>query len=235
MIIVNAHKINHGDFPTGQMEGCKKDFYFIKQEDPTKAFETITKILQSQLKMHHVSADNATILVPMNKGSVGTHALNHQLQQLLNPGQKPHASFAGTQYKVGDRVMQIKNNYDKKIFNGDIGTITNVDTSEQILLIQFDDRTVEYDFSDLSELVLAYAVTIHKSQGSEYDAIIVPIFTQHFTLLQRNLLYTAITRAKKVCFFVGQPRAVAMGIKNTKTVHRITFLEKFLTENIACT
>ncbi|NBV40598.1 ATP-dependent RecD-like DNA helicase [bacterium] len=235
MIIVNAHKINHGDFPTGQMEGCKKDFYFIKQEDPTKAFETITKILQSQLKIHHISPENATILVPMNKGSVGTHTLNHQLQQLLNPGQKPHASFAGTQYKVGDRVMQIKNNYDKKIFNGDIGTITSIDTSEQILLIQFDDRSVEYDFSDLSELVLAYAVTIHKSQGSEYDAIIVPIFTQHFTLLQRNLLYTAITRAKKVCFFVGQPRAVAMGIKNTKTVHRITFLEKFLTENIACT
>lgn len=235
MIIQNAHNINHGLFPSGSIEGCKKDFYFIKDEKPENTFEHIKKILHTTLPAHHISLENVTILTPMNRGAVGTQKLNHDLQQLLNSS--PHhaqATFAGTTYKVTDRVMQIRNNYDKKIFNGDIGTISSIDTEEKLLIVNFEGDNVEYSFDELNELVLAYAITIHKSQGSEYDAIIVPIFMQHFMLLQRNLIYTAITRAKKLCIFIGQPQAVAMGINNAKQEKRITFLDKFLTNEVSC-
>jgi exodeoxyribonuclease V alpha subunit len=130
--------------------------------------------------------------------------------------------------------MQIRNNYDKKVFNGDIGTIETIDTQEKVMSVAFDYTNAIYTFDELNELSLAYALTIHKSQGSEYDAVIIPIFMQHFTLLQRNLLYTAITRAKKLCIFIGQPKAVAMAVKNNKTIERISFLVPFLTEDIVC-
>ena len=130
--------------------------------------------------------------------------------------------------------MQIKNNYDKKVFNGDIGTIETIDTEEKIMSIAFDYTTAIYTFEELNELSLAYALTIHKSQGSEYDAVIIPVFMQHFTLLQRNLLYTAITRAKKLCFFIGQPKAIAMAVKNNKTIERLSFLVQFLNEDLVC-
>ena len=178
---------------------------------------------------------DTTILVPMNKGTVGTQNLNYNLQNFLNPAlNSPRVKYAGIEFRMNDRVMQIKNNYDKKIFNGDIGTISTITLESQELTINFDGNEVLYQFDELNEITLAYAVTIHKSQGSEYGAVIIPIFMQHFTLLQRNLLYTAITRAKKLCIFIGQSKAIAMGIKNDKTIHRVTFLEKFLTENLAC-
>ena len=171
----------------------------------------------------------------MNRGSIGTQSLNHQLQELLNPysGNEIY-STQGTTYKKNDKVMQIKNNYDKKVFNGDIGFIQEIDLENKTLFVSFYNVVVSYDFTDLFELVLAYSITIHKSQGSEYDAVIIPLFTQHFTMLQKNLIYTAITRAKKVCFFVGQTRAIAMGIKNTKQKERITFLHHFLTKDLSC-
>lgn len=235
MIIRNAHNINQGIFPSGSIEGCKKDFYFIKEEKPENTFEHIKKILQTIIPAHNIALENTTILTPMNRGAVGTQKLNHDLQQLLNP-QDHHAqtSFAGTTYKVSDRVMQIRNNYDKKIFNGDIGTISSIDSEEKLLFVNFEGENIEYSFNELNELALAYAITIHKSQGSEYDAIIIPIFMQHFMLLQRNLIYTAITRAKKLCIFIGQPGAIAMGINNTKQEQRITFLDKFLTNEVSC-
>ena len=235
MIIENAHNINEGKFPSGSIENCKKDFYFIKEENAENTFNIIKKILETTIQNHNISLENVTILTPMNRGVVGTQKLNHDLQQLLNASiTTEQLAFDGTIYKSNDRVMQIKNNYDKKVFNGDIGTIQSIDTEEKIIYVDFEGLIVEYFFDEVNELVLAYAITIHKSQGSEYDAIIVPLFMQHFMLLQRNLIYTAITRAKKLCIFIGQPAAIAMGIKNTKQEKRITFLDKFLTNEVSC-
>lgn len=231
LIIVNAHRVNHGEFPVSVLPDARRDFLFIKEEKPEVTIDHIKRVLFIELKKHGIPLDDVQILVPMNRGTVGTHTLNHQLQELLNPGDKEKVMHAGTFYKVGDKVMQIRNNYDKKIFNGDIGTISTIDQEDKNLVVSFGNRPIEYDFDELSELVLAYAVTIHKSQGSEYAAAIIPIFTQHFTLLQRNLIYTAITRAKKLCILIGQPRAIAMAIKNNSGIKRVTFLQKFLIEN----
>lgn len=234
MIIRNAHRINQGEFPTTQLPECKKDFYFNKEDQPENIINHIKKILFQKLPLHGIDIQKSVILTPMNKGAVGTQKLNHDLQQLLNPHKQLELSYAGTTFKMHDRVMQIKNNYDKKVFNGDIGTITNIHVDDRTMTIQFDTTHATYAFEELDEITLAYAITIHKSQGSEYDAVIIPLFLQHFTLLQRNLIYTAITRAKKVCFFIGQTKAIAIAIKNNKTIDRITFLEKFLTEELSC-
>ena len=168
----------------------------------------------------------------MNRGVAGTHSLNHMLQEMLNTGEKPSITLSGISYKVDDKVMQIRNNYEKLIFNGDMGYIKDINHHEKELIVDYDGHLVTYDFDELSELVLAYAITIHKSQGSEYAAIIVPLFMQHFTLLQRNLVYTALTRAKKMCFFVGQPKAIGMAIRNNKEYKRITFLQQFLNHTL---
>lgn len=235
MIIQNAHRINQGEFPISSLPECKKDFYFIKNEQPEQTFEKIKQILHKATTQLKIPPEKITILTPMNRGVVGTHKLNHDLQQLLNgTPTKEQASFAGTTYKKLDRVMQIRNNYDKKVFNGDIGTVQAIDLEDKNVIVDFYGQSISYAFDELNELALAYAVTIHKSQGSEYDAVIIPIFMQHFMLLQRNLIYTAITRAKKLCIFVGQSKAIAMGVKNAKQEDRITFLNIFLTENLSC-
>jgi exodeoxyribonuclease V alpha subunit len=194
----------------------------------------IKKILLEKLPQFNIQSSQAIVLSPMHKGAVGTQQLNYDLQQLLNPEQKASLTYAGTTFKLNDRVMQIRNNYDKKVFNGDVGVIDTIDPEEKLLSISFDYTNAVYSFDELNELSLAYALTIHKSQGSEYEAVIIPIFMQHFTLLQRNLIYTAITRAKKLCFFIGQPKAVAMAVKNNKTTERLSFLDRFLTEDVAC-
>lgn len=234
-IIVNAHRINHGEFPSNSLEGCAKDFIFIKQEEPEEIFPFLQEMLTTRLKRHGIKPEDAVVLVPMNRGVVGTHRLNQEIQQILNPKneQIPHVARFGTEYRVGDRVMQIRNNYDKFVFNGDIGVITSVDHPDQELTVQFGEREVIYDHQELNELVLAYAISIHKSQGSEFPAVIIPIFMQHFMLLQRNLIYTAVTRAKKLCLLVGQPRAIAMAVKNNKALVRHTFLKQFLTTDLA--
>ena len=235
MIIQNAHKINQGEFPSGSIENCKKDFYLIKEEEAENCFPVIQRILQTIVKSHGIDQKNVTILTPMNRGATGTQKLNHDLQQFLNPAQTScQVTYIGTTYKQYDRVMQIKNNYDKKVFNGDIGMVHDIDHEEKIMIVNFDEQLIPYGFDELNELVLSYAITIHKSQGSEYDAVIIPIFMQHFMLLQRNLLYTAITRAKKLCIFVGQTKAIAMGVNNNKQEKRVTFLTQFLTDNISC-
>ncbi|MCA9725846.1 MAG: ATP-binding domain-containing protein, partial [Kurthia sp.] len=235
MIVVNAHRVNRGEFPTTRLPDAKKDFVYIKELLAENTPKHLQSIYQNALKRCKIPQDRAIVLTPMNRGAAGTIKLNYDLQQQLNPDtNKPQLQHSGTTYKVGDRVMQIRNNYDKIVFNGDIGDVTAVDTSERTISVNFLGHLVTYEYSELDELVLAYAVSIHKSQGSEYDAVIIPLFTQHFILLQRNLVYTAITRAKKLCIIVGDPRAIAMAIHNTKGNDRLTFLKEFLTTDLAC-
>lgn len=235
LIIVNAHRINNGEFPTANLPHSKRDFIFIKEEDPQTVKHHLVDIYHRGLPKFGIPAHESIVLTPMNRGIVGTHALNQELQTILNPAQTPQQIMRmGTTFKVGDRVMQIRNNYDKLVFNGDIGTIENINQEEQTITVNFIDQLVEYDTTEMDELVLAYAISIHKSQGSEYGAVIVPIFMQHFMLLQRNLIYTAITRAKKLCIFLGQSKAIAVAIRNTKGLERTTFLRHYLTSDLQC-
>jgi len=231
MIIVNAHRVNQGEFPQSPQPGGKKDFAFLKRQEPEELYPLLKELYTSRLRAGGFSPEDAVVLVPMNRGTVGTIRLNQELQMILNPctDEKNQIMRFGQAYRMGDRVMQIRNNYDKFVFNGDMGKIIDVDHAEQKVMVTFGDRDLEYDFAELNELVLSYAVSIHKSQGSEFPVVIIPLFMQHFILLQRNLIYTAITRAKKMCILIGQPKAIAMGIKNDKGVERTTFLQKFLT------
>lgn len=237
MIVVNAHRINNGEFPlsSSSLPDSKKDFIFIKEENPENVPAHLASIYKKGLFRFGIYPKDAIVLVPMHRGSVGTQKLNYDLQGILNPSADiKKISYSGNDYKIGDPVMQLRNNYDKNVFNGDIGNIIDINLEDRELIIDFDGRTVEYDYGDLNELVLAYSISIHKSQGSEYSAVIVPIFTQHFTLLQRNLIYTAITRAKKLCIFIGQTKAIAMAIKNNKSLVRKTFLKEYLTTDLSC-
>jgi exodeoxyribonuclease V alpha subunit len=235
LIVVNAHRVNNGEFPISFLPDVRKDFLFIKEEDPAQVMQHIQALFQEKLPNFHIHPDDAIVLTPMQKGLVGTLQLNQHLQHLLNAA--PHANHIvhnGITFKEGDRVMQLKNNYEKHVFNGDIGFIKEINKEEKTVSVLFDELVIAYDFTELDELVLSYAITIHKSQGSEYKAVIIPLFMQHFTLLQRNLIYTAITRAKKLCIIIGQPKALAMGIKNKNSVQRITFLQEFLTSDLQC-
>ncbi|RTL07170.1 ATP-dependent RecD-like DNA helicase [Candidatus Dependentiae bacterium] len=233
LIVINAHRINKGEFFKTYDESMPKakDFYFIKEDDPEKITEHIRAVFKNILPSHHISSKNSAVLVPMNRGTVGTIALNQYMQKLLNPNTGDAVLYGSYTFRVQDTVMQIKNNYDKHVFNGDIGTIVGINKAEKTVDVQFD-LLVVYDFSELEELVLAYSISIHKSQGSEYDAAIIPLVMQHYTLLQRKLLYTAVTRAKKLCILIGQTQAFYMAIKNHTFQQRVTFLNLFLTSDL---
>jgi len=228
LIVVNAHLVNQGKYPIlkGKQE---RDFYFLKEEDPDKAAEKIIHLCTSRLpRSYHINPlRDIQILTPMYKGAVGADQLNQLMRNALNPDGKS-LKYGHQQYKINDKVMQIRNNYDKEVFNGDIGNIKEINLEEQVIKVLFYSRIIEYDFSELNELVLAYAITVHKSQGSEYPVVVIPMLTQHFLLLQRNLLYTAITRARKMVIIVGTNKALWIAIKNNKTVKRNTFLRERL-------
>ncbi|MFC1811302.1 ATP-dependent RecD-like DNA helicase [Thermodesulfobacteriota bacterium] len=225
-IIVNAHKIINGDVPFFESAETDTDFYFIEQEDPEKVVELIVKLTKQRIprRFGFDPIDDIQVLSPMHKGVVGTGNLNDKLQKALNPGQFG-ITRGDREYRVSDKVMQIKNNYDREVFNGDIGRISSIQPEDQEVIISFDGRKVVYGFSDLDEIVLAYAVSIHKSQGSEYWAVVIPMLTQHFILLQRNLIYTAVTRGRKLVVLVGTRKALAIGIKNDQMRKRYTYLK----------
>lgn len=228
-IIMNAHRINQGkniDITNGKAS----DFFFIESATPEEALEKIINLVATRLPgyYHADPIRDIQVLTPMQRGLVGAVNLNKMLQERLNPAvaalAKPSINRAGIEYRLHDKVMQIKNNYDKEVFNGDIGTITDVNVEDQELTISFDGREVTFERSDLDEVVLAYATTIHKSQGSEYPIVVMPFMMTHFVMLQRNLLYTAVTRAKKVLVLVGEQKAIGYAIRNQKPNERKTRL-----------
>jgi len=235
LIITNAHRINQGEFPINQDHGARHDYRFIYEDDPARLPYHLQMIFKKTLPTYGITPRDAMILTPMNRGMAGTYTLNQQAQQLLNPTKdKEHIIYGPTLLSIDDPVMQMKNNYDKVVFNGDIGIITAINQSNKQCTVTFGQQQVMYDFCELDELSLAYAATIHKSQGSEYSAVIVPLFMQHCMLLRRNLIYTAITRAKKLCIFIGESKALAIAIGNKQDATRITLLRNFLTSDLTC-
>jgi exodeoxyribonuclease V alpha subunit len=224
-IIVNAHKINSGILPTFDDHDPDSDFYFIQQEDPEKVSEIILELTKERIpkRFNLDPVDDIQVLTPMHKGVVGADNLNTKLQKSLNPSQI-EIIRGNRNFKVNDKVMQIRNNYDKEVFNGDIGRIAGIQPDENEITVLFDGRNVAYEFYELDELVLAYAVSIHKSQGSEYPAVVIPVLPQHYILLQRNLIYTAVTRGRSLVVMVGTLNALKMGIQNDKTQRRFTYL-----------
>ncbi|ATW23657.1 ATP-dependent RecD-like DNA helicase [Candidatus Formimonas warabiya] len=230
MIVLNAHRINRGEFP--QLRGGKnKDFFFVEEEVPEQIPEQIRKLCATRLPGYFgVSpVHDIQVLCPMQRGEAGTGYLNALLQETLNPSQVV-AKYGPTTFKTNDKVMQIKNNYDKGVFNGDIGVIKQIDLEDKKIVISFDENEIEYDLSEMDEVVLAYAITVHKSQGSEYKIVVAPFTTQHFMMLQRNLLYTCVTRAKQAFVAVGSQKALAMAVKNNKTTKRNTMLARRIGE-----
>ncbi len=227
LIIVNAHKINSGLLPSYKPADEKlDDFYFIEQEDPEEVLRIILELTTDRIprRFGFDPVDDIQVLTPMHKGVVGAGNLNVELQKALNP--TGDGIMRDSRYfRVNDKVMQVKNNYDKEVFNGDIGRITRINHEDQEVIISFDGRDVVYDFTDLDEIVLAYAVSVHKSQGSEYPAVVVPILTQHYVLLQRNLVYTAVTRGRNLVVMVGTMKALGIGVKNDKTQKRYSYLQ----------
>jgi len=226
-IIVNAHTINEGRIPNLKSTQDKHDdFYFIEQKDPQKNLEMIISLVKDRIpkRFGFDAVNDIQVLTPMHKGTVGASNLNQELQKALNPGDAG-VHRAGRLYRVNDKVMQITNNYDKEVYNGDIGRITAIDEEAREVIVSIDDREVAYDYSDLDELVHAYAVSIHKAQGSEYPAVVIPVLTQHYVLLQRNLLYTGVTRGRKLVVLVGTRKAIAIAVKNDKTEKRYTLLK----------
>ena len=231
-IVMNAHTINQGRFPDTS-NGRDTDFFFMREDDPERAAETIVRLVKERLpRAYRESPDRIQVLTPMQRGVVGAANLNLLLQQALNPS-GPSLGRGGYTYRQGDRVMQLRNNYAKDVFNGDLGYIREVDTEDRMLTVDFDGKKVEYDVTELDELTLAYATTIHKAQGSEYPIVVMPVLMTHFVMLQRNLIYTGITRAKKICVLLGAAKALAYAVRNVSVLKRNTRLKERLNPSAA--
>ena len=230
MIVINAHRVNSGRFPLIKKpdKGKLTDFYFIYEEEPKKVLNKIIRLCKDRIpRRFGYNIRDIQVITPMNRGIVGTSNLNAELQRELN--QNNLGLIYGSRiYKLGDKVMQVSNNYEKEVFNGDIGWVSNISQEDGELEVEYDGRKVVYERSELDEITLAYAVSVHKSQGSEYPVVIVPVVTQHYILLQRNLIYTAITRAKRLAILIGTKKALAIGIKNNKVEKRYTYLRERL-------
>jgi exodeoxyribonuclease V alpha subunit len=226
-IITNAHLINQGRLPVfSQGDG---DFYLFSAEDAETAADWVIKIVTERIpqKFGYDAVRDIQVISPIYRGPAGVTVLNDRLQEKLNPasGNKPERRLFGTVFRLGDKVMQTRNNYDKDVYNGDIGFIQGMDMIEQTLTVNIDGRTVTFEWSETDQLTLAYVVSVHKAQGSEFPAVVMPVVTQHYTMLQRNLLYTAITRARNLCVLAGSRKAIGMAVRNNKVANRFTALE----------
>ena len=230
-IIVNAHRVNAGTTPELAAPEGDSDFYFVEAADAEDAANKIVKVVADRITARFGldPIREVQVLCPMNRGAAGARALNLALQAALNAGESGTAvERFGFTYRIGDKVMQTANNYDREVFNGDIGFIAKIDHDEGEVTIDIDGRTVVYPFGELDEVVLAYATTIHKSQGSEYPAVVIPVVTQHYAMLQRNLLYTGMTRGKRLVVLVGQRKAVAIAVRGTQDRRRWSKLRELL-------
>jgi exodeoxyribonuclease V alpha subunit len=231
LIVQNAHRVNHGQPIIKPDKGDRDaDFYFISQDDEQKVFETIMSLCTSRipdkLNLKPLSPE-IQVISPMYRGLVGVDNLNRELQQRLNPGHDG-LKFGNRLIKVHDKVMQVRNNYDKEVFNGDIGLVSHVDRQKYRVEVDFYGRPVFYEKEEMDDLVLAYAVSVHKSQGSEYQSVVMPLLTQHYIMLQRNLFYTALTRAKALSVIVGSYKALYIAIKNDRPVKRNCLIKEKL-------
>jgi exodeoxyribonuclease V alpha subunit len=229
-IVRSAHQINQGNYPSMPEKGEESDLYFIAADEPEAIAQTVVDLVQTRLpkKFGFDAVRDIQVLCPMNRGLTGARGLNQALQAALNPPGEGSIDKFGNQFSLGDKVMQIENNYDRDVFNGDIGFVTGIDQVEDELAVSYDGRVVSYPFGELDELVLCYATTIHKSQGSEYPVVVIPISTQHFMMLKRNLIYTGITRGKTLVVLVGQKRALAMAVKGKQVERRWSKLKERL-------
>jgi exodeoxyribonuclease V alpha subunit len=227
-IIRTAHQINSGEIPAPSPKGEESDFYFISRQEPDLISSTLVEMVKTRVpaKFNFDPIRDIQVLCPLNRGSLGVREMNLQLQTELNPQrqEEPWVEKFGWQFRIRDKVIQTENDYDKDVFNGDIGQIEEIDPVEREIRVRFDQRVVIYDFGELDELSLAYAITVHKSQGSEFPVVVMPIATQQFMLLQRNLVYTGVTRGKKLVVLIGQPKALAIAVRNNKTQNRYSGL-----------
>ena len=234
-IITNAHRINQGLIPDLTPPGAESDFYFVQADDPESAVGRIVELVKTRIP-RRFGLDpirDIQVLCPMNRGGVGARSLNIELQSALNPAGDRKVERFGWTFAPGDKVMQIENDYDKEVYNGDIGFVSGVDPEEGELTASFDGRSLTYGFGELDTLVPAYAATIHKSQGSEYPAVVIPLMTQHYAMLQRNLLYTGVTRGKRLVVLVGQKKAVAIAVRNVSGRRRWSKLGDWLLRRVS--
>jgi exodeoxyribonuclease V alpha subunit len=231
-IIQAAYRVNSGQMPVFQVPVDQSDFYFVQAEDPDKAVDRVVQVVSDRIpqRFGFDPINDIQVLTPMNRGVLGARNLNQLLQAKLNPpgDAKAQVERFGYTFRVGDKVLQTENDYNKDVFNGDLGVVTKVDLDESELSVDYDGRVVVYDFGELDELMPAYAMSIHKSQGSEFPAVVIPVHTQHYMMLQRNLLYTGITRGKRLVVLVGMTKAVAIAVKRADAVKRYTALRSRL-------
>jgi exodeoxyribonuclease V alpha subunit len=229
-IIVNAHRVNRGQMPDLSVQ-AGSDFFFVEAAEPEEAARKLLTVVRERIPARFGldPVRDVQVLCPMNRGGVGARALNLALQQALNPPGAQRVERFGWTFCPGDKVMQVVNDYDRDVFNGDLGVISRLDAEEGELCVDFDGREVCYGFGELDELVLAYATTVHKAQGSEYPAVVMPLSTQHYAMLARNLLYTGLTRGKRLVVLVGQRKALGMAVRNQGSGRRWSRLREWLT------
>jgi exodeoxyribonuclease V alpha subunit len=233
--VINAHRVRNGEsLDVEPIENINdgSEFYFIEESDPQQVVAKIVNLCRTEVprRFGFDPVHDLQVLTPMHKGVIGTINLNRVLQEVLNPNPVSMESM-GNIFKIDDKVMHLRNNYQKEVFNGDIGTIRQIDKKKGRLSVDYYGRLVDYDPSDLDEVSVAYAISVHKSQGSEYPAVIVPMMTQHFIMLQRNLLYTAMTRGKKLVILIGTQKALSIALNNAKPQQRLSRLTERLMES----